>query len=56
MMIGVFRESNYATYIVNHFQLSMHCDLDLRSFDLDINWEHPRLMGSRRVKFHDDKC
>ena len=30
----------------------MHCDLDLRPFDPQINSAHPRIMGSLCVKFH----
>ena len=40
----------------NHFQLSMHCDLDLRLIDLEINGAHPRLMGSLCMKFHEGKA
>ena len=37
---------------INHFQLSIHCDLDL--CDSKMNRTHPRLIGSLCLKFHDD--
>ena len=39
----------------NHFQLSMHWDLDLWHYDPKINRAHPRFIGSLCVKCHDDK-
>ena len=41
---------------INHFQLSMHCDLDLELLDPEINRTHPRLMGSLCMKFHYERC
>ena len=41
---------------INDFQLSMHCDLDLSSFNPKIQRAHPRLMGSLCMKFDDDRC
>ena len=53
MMIGVKGKQLCAR---NHFQLFMHCDIDLWPFDLKIYRAHPCLMGSLHVKFHDDRC
>ena len=41
---------------INHFQKSIHCDLDLSSFDPEIDMAHPRLMGSICLKVCDDRC
>ena len=54
MMIGVKEKQLCAAG--NHFQLFLHCDLDLWPFDLKIYRAHPWLMGCLHVKFHNDRC
>ena len=39
----------------NHFQITMHHDLDLWPFDPKINRAHPWLMGSKCMKFHNHR-
>ena len=53
MMIG---EKGKQLCNINHFQLSMNCDLDLWPFDTKIHRAHPRLVGSLCMTFHDNKC
>ena len=40
---------------INHFQLPVHCDLDLWPFDPKTYRAYPQLMGSLCMKFHDDR-
>ena len=40
---------------VDHFQITMHHDLDRWPFDPKINRAHPWLMGSKCMKFHDHR-
>ena len=53
MMIGV---KGKQLCNINHFQLSMHCDLDLWPFDPEIHRAHPQLMARLCMKFNDDRC
>ena len=41
---------------INHFQQSMHCDLDLLPFDPEFIRANPGLKGCVPVKFHEDRC
>ena len=45
---------------INHFQISMHCDLDIRPSDPEIHRAHHRLMGEGGgglcMKLQDDRC
>ena len=40
----------------NHFQYSLHCDLDRWPFDPKVHRVHIWLMGRLHVKFHEDRC
>ena len=53
MKIGVKGKQLYAR---NHFQKSLHCDLDLWPFYPKFNRAHSWLMGRLHVKFYEDRC
>ena len=52
MMIG---EKGKQLCNIDHFQLLMHCDLDLWPVDPEIHRAHSPLMGSLCMKFNDDR-
>ena len=50
------KNSRYTVCDINHFQLSMHCDLDLLPFDRETCRAYPRLIGSICMMFHNERC